>query len=664
MNIAPFGQMRMLKKEVLVKVTCGGMLFIHALLVAWMGWSMSPNKIEAAHMASTVYQWHTFHFDLFHVNPPLTRVVSGLPILACQPNCDWDNYSSRPQDRSEWRLGRAFLKANSPQKVHWCFTLARWFLMPLLLVGGYFGYCLNRGIYGNTAGLLFLVVWCFSPFLLSWGGTICPDAAAASLGIVAVYTFLRWLHKPDWANAAIAGGCLGLLPLTKLTWIIAFGLWPAMWCLWMIPLWFKKEKADSFLKPFLHQLVVILAIGFYVLNMGYLFDGTGRSLGKYVFTSQMFRGPDVLEDPSDVNVSTNRFTDIWIGKIPVPLPAEFVQGIDTQKYDFERGLPSYVRGQHADHGWWYYYLYALIVKMPLGTWGLLGLAVICTVFLKGYNAPRRDEMVILLPGLALFIFVSSQTGFSVHSRYIIPALPFLFIWISKVGHAFTKEQLALYPRSTKIVRGLTVFFLGWMVISSLWIYPHSLSYFNELAAALPTPGDKNYPEQIVKKADASGSLFMALLKKLDAFFTAGPKKGPRHLLDSNIDWGQDLFYLEDWYEAHPESRPFRVAYCGSYPLELSKIDSAGNPPVGTDLEEVHKNTDLMTVGPLPGYYALSVNEIYGRSKQYRYFLYFEPVAMAGYSIYVYHITLDEANLVREKLGLPMLPKDWLVAGQQ
>jgi hypothetical protein len=51
---------------------------------------------------------------------------------------------------------------------------------------------------------------------------------------------------------------------------------------------------------------------------------------------------------------------------------------------------------------------------------------------------------------------------------------------------------------------------------------------------------------------------------------------------------------------------------------------------------------------------VSVNEIYGRTQQYRYFLRFEPVAMAGYSIYIYHITPDEANRVRRELGLSEL----------
>ena len=49
-----------------------------------------------------------------------------------------------------------------------------------------------------------------------------------------------------------------------------------------------------------------------------------------------------------------------------------------------------------------------------------------------------------------------------------------------------------------------------------------------------------------------------------------------------------------------------------------------------------------------------MTEIYGQTQQYRYFLNFRPVAMAGYSIYIYHITLDDANGVRREMGLPEL----------
>jgi len=59
--------------------------------------------------------------------------------------------------------------------------------------------------------------------------------------------------------------------------------------------------------------------------------------------------------------------------------------------------------------------------------------------------------------------------------------------------------------------------------------------------------------------------------------------------------------------------------------------------------------------PRPGWHALSVNKIRSRTRRYEYFLRFQPVAMAGYSIYIYHVTRDEANRVRRELGLPELP---------
>jgi len=390
------------------------LLSANALLVCWVGLTTSSNRTETGHMGAAVYFWHTLRFEVFHVNPPLTRIICALPVAIFRPIDNRNSYSSQSQDRSEWMLGTAFVAANSPEKVRWCFTLARWSLIPLVIAGGYFGYRLSREIYRDAAALLFLILWCFSPLLLSWGATICPDAVAAALGVVAIYAFRRWLHGPSWTRAAVAGACLGLLPLTKLTWVIAFGLWPLIWCLWTVPILLTRADKRFLPLPPLRQLAAILGIGLYTLNMGYMFDGTCRPLGKYKFISQAFCGRETVENQQWPAVSGNRFAGTWLSKIPVPLPAEFVQGIDTQRYDFERGLPSYLRGEWADHGWWYYYLYALAVKVPLGTWVLFGLAVVVTIFGRGFNAAWRDEMVVLVPGLVILAFVSSQTGFSVH----------------------------------------------------------------------------------------------------------------------------------------------------------------------------------------------------------------------------------------------------------
>jgi hypothetical protein len=608
---------------------------IQALLVGWIGKDMCPNKTEISHMGAAAYFWQTLQFDVFRVNPPLTRMIVGIPVLLCNPNYDWSSYSSRPQDRCEGEIGRAFIDANGFEKTRRCFILARWSLIPLLLLGGYFGYRLSRETYGDSAGFVFLALWCFSPLVLAWGATICPDAVGGALGLIAVYTFHQWLHKPNGARVAIAGVCLGLLPLTKLTWIIAFAIWPLIWCIWTAPIHLAKADKQCLSSPPLGQLMAMLLIGLYTLNMGYMFDGTFRPLGKYVFISQSLGGHPVADD-QPVPVPGNRFAGTWAGMTPVPLPADFVQGTDTQRLDFERGMASYLRGEWSNHGWWYYYLYVLLVKMPLGTWYLVFLAILCSVFQKEYRAAWRDEILILLPFFLLFLFVSSQTGFSEHPRYILPALPFFFLAISRVGKAFTLKRPA--------VAKLAVIAIGCMVASSMSVYPHSLSYFNELAAVLPTQADASYPMPI-GKSDKNGNL-------LSTIISAGPRHGPRHLLGSNLDWGQDLFYLEEWCRSHPEARPMRVAYFGNYPLDRTDIKSKGTPSPGPANGRATEGPDASsTEGPAPGWYALSVNEIYEESRQYRYFLNFWPVATMGFSIHIYHITLDEANRVRREMGL-------------
>jgi hypothetical protein len=202
------------------------------------------------------------------------------------------------------------------------------------------------------------------------------------------------------------------------------------------------------------------------------------------------------DDAHQFGTGSNRFTGTWLGEMPVPLPENYVMGIDLQKWDFERKMWSYLRGEWRLGGWWYYYLYALAIKVPLGTWVLVLLALLLGLFRRGYTASWRDELVLLAPIAVVLTLVSSQTGFNHHLRYVLPIFPFAFIWTSKVARA-------VELRHGKIATVAAAALL-WSVESSLWYYPHSLSYFNELVG--------------------------------------GPKHGHEHLLDSNIDWGQDLLY--------------------------------------------------------------------------------------------------------------------------
>jgi hypothetical protein len=68
------------------------------------------------------------------------------------------------------------------------------------------------------------------------------------------------------------------------------------------------------------------------------------------------------------------------------------------------------------------------------------------------------------------------------------------------------------------------------------------------------------------------------------------------------------------------------------------------------------------LGPQPGWYAVNVNLLHGDAWPgrdeypelgfYGYFLEFQPVARAGYSIYIYHLSIEDVDRVRRRLQLP------------
>lgn len=617
----------MTKRDRLNRLWCSLILATHVILVVHCTAVLAPTVGEVGHMVAGISHWSLGKFGLFRVNPPLTRLIGTLPVVLSSPRYDWHRVSTDLTIRSEWVVGEDFIAANH-ERAPQLFRMARWACIPLSLLGACICAAWANQLYGSAGGYVALLLWCFSPSILAHACMLGPDLGTAAIGVATAYFFWKWLQRPSFRAACVAGLMLGLAELTKLTWIVLFLLWPILWLGWNSLAKEGKCEEESKRKdegkttPCSHrailQLGLIILLALYLINLGYGFAGTFTKLGKYEFVSETLGGK--RGDPYAVESGWNRFAGTWLGSVRIPLPRDYVMGIDRQKWDFERGLPSYLNGEWRAHGWWYYYLYAAGVKMPLGTWAILLLAGGVTLCVPRYNARLRDEMVLLAPGLVILIFVSSQTGFSVHSRYAISALPFFFIWASKVARVLEMRRVSMMESA---LRTVAVVALTWSVSSSLWMYPHSLSYFNELAG--------------------------------------GPRKGGEHLLDSNIDWGQDLFFFRDWLAERPEVALDGVAIFGSYPFPAAGIPQVGYPPGWRAKKSQVRENARDETGPVPGWYALSVNHLYDEKNQFGYFLHLEPVAMAGYSIYVYHITLDEANRVRRELGLAELDREGNIA---
>jgi hypothetical protein len=250
---------------------------VQAALLGSLAPVHAPTFDEIAHLPAGVSHWRSCAFDLYRVNPPSPRMVGALPVMLAGAETESVATSADPHGRPEFAVGANFTQANGARSL-WLFTLARCACIPLVLVGGWVCYRWACALAGGGAGLVALVLWTFCPTVLGWGATITPDAAAASMGVLAGYTFWRWLEAPDWRRALMAGGALGLAELTKSTWIILFGLWPVLWIATRM-IARSPDVAPATKSREAGQLAVILLAAVYLLNLGYGFEESFQPLG-------------------------------------------------------------------------------------------------------------------------------------------------------------------------------------------------------------------------------------------------------------------------------------------------------------------------------------------------------------------------------------------------
>jgi hypothetical protein len=596
------------------------LLTIHAVVLLISSPYNFATYDEPAHLAAGVAHWQIGDFRYYRVNPPLARMIAALPALAANPSTAYPVVRDRPGDRPEWGIAHTFAELNA-QRFFELVCLARLAGVGWSVLGGWLIYRWASELFGQKAGCLSLIIWCFEPNILAHAQLATPDIAATVAGFAATYVFWRYLQTPTWQMASCAGLLLGIAQLTKFTLLILYAVWPLIWLVHL-----ALVATSARLRMSLIHAGIMVGLSLFVINLGYCFRGFGRPIGDFPFVSRLFAGePPVGRSFFDDGLSGNCFRGTLIGAVPSPLPADYVLGIDLQRRDFEelgRARPVYLCGVWQKDGWWYYYFYAITLKVPVGI--LLFALGSAALSVQRISAPdaRFAEVVLWLPALSIFALVSTQTGVQ-YLRYALPMFPFVIVGIGKLACFFDRRRIF----AASVIVGL----LSWAIVSSLVTFPHQLSYFNELAG--------------------------------------GPENGHDYLADCNIDWGQDLLTLRQWIGEHPEARPIHLAYFGSIDPRLVGLEFELPPPAPNRLfpEDVKY---METLGPHPGHFAVSVNFVRGISApaadgkggrrviplhEFEYFQYFRPIAKAGYSIFIYHITLEEANEVRRKFGLSPLP---------
>jgi hypothetical protein len=262
--------------------------------------------------------------------------------------------------------------------------------------------------------------------------------------------------------------------------------------------------------------------------------------------------------------------------------------------DYARGLVfvarhsdarrTFLLGEISDRGFPHYFLVTFLLKTPVPLLLLAGLALV-----RARALPRPDAAFLWLPVLVYAVFTTTR-GLQIGHRHLLPIYPFLFV---AAGEAAAWLWSWRRPKGLAVVAALGVWYSG----GTLRQHPHHLAFFNEIAG--------------------------------------GSANGWRLLVDSNLDWGQDLERLAAWMRENGVPR-VKLSYFGSadpwyYGIEAERLPGYTSPHAPRVTREIHPG-DVVAVSAtnLQGVYL----EPEDRALMARLRA-LEPIARVGWSIRVY-----------------------------
>ncbi|MFH1789149.1 MAG: glycosyltransferase family 39 protein, partial [Candidatus Altiarchaeota archaeon] len=269
--------------------------------------------------------------------------------------------------------------------------------------------------------------------------------------------------------------------------------------------------------------------------------------------------------------------------LPLIVPQYYSKALDLVfSIGSEATHPNFLMGQHKSGVWWYLPLVAFMVKTPMPFILFFGLSLLF-FFLGLRRNFRVDELFLLVPLFTVVFFFSFVSNKALALRYILSAFPFIIIFSSSiVNHALERRFLG------KIVALLSV----WYVLSAAGIAPHYIAYFNELVG--------------------------------------GPMNGHKYLADSNLDWGQDNWLLDDYVAERNLSGYKASLFFRSGPYYKSPYGVVAGIPC-----EPENGTFIASASALAGVFASGTPHEFNCLAWLRQY---EPSDNIGYSIFVYNIT--------------------------
>lgn len=529
---------------------------------------------EHLELASGYTYLKTGEYRLIVEHPPLSRIIQALPLLFLGASLPASDPSLQKKD--PLAFSSEFLYHNRVPADTMLFA-ARLMSILMTVCLGLAMAVWTRMRFGPGIALFALLLYCFDPTVIANGRYIKHDIPVALFVLLACAAWGAFLCENRIVPLVLAGVFAGLAVVTK---FVALFLLPVYILLYLIRRWQQREGLSA--SHFIGSFAVVGAITFLIVVVTY---APQIGMVKPIFRGERLEHGRVkmLRDINQSGLVAKAFA--WTGGRLGFQAHPFLEGLAVFARHAGSGQEGYLLGTISKTGWWYYFPVAFAVKTPTATLLALLAAIMLAWGRLRLRAIAFDWYVLLIP-IAIYVGASMATKVDIGIRHLLPIYPLLFIAISAavVGSEWKYKYVAVAVLSAGLI------------IESVSIYPHYLAFFNVVAG--------------------------------------GPRQGPRYLLDSNIDWGQDAKNLKDYMVAHRIPR-ICSCYFGNADLSYYGIEQDEVPATWEAAERAKVDcVAAVSVTPLYDLYVEPGRFVWLRSRK--------PTDMVGYSIYIYDLRKREA----------------------
>lgn len=553
---------------------------------------------EGVHLSAGLSYWRTRDFRLNPEHPPLIKLIAAVPLIFSRAELPTDDPSWSTWN--QYLFGDAFLYRNTldPQTL---LFLGRLPIMVLSVLLGWLIFATSRKLFGPWGGALSVVLYAFDPGFIAHGHYVTTDLGFTLFAFLAVVRLVTLLDHPGRRNAVLFGLAFVAAGLSKFS-SLAF-----LVCVLVVFAFFRLRRPSP---PSLGWRRVVrstlIALPFAVVLVWAVYGFDVRRRADDPRIAQLYaQRTDYLSkhDPATLSPlyrfilftvgDTNAESGSWLERTsqwPIPGYA-FFRGLITVVGHSIGGQEAYLLGEYRDTGWWYFFPVAFLTKTPLPTlFGAFGvLTIVCVALHRRWRSHRswRDllgtgstEWFFFIGVPLVFFVISMMSHLNLGWRHIMPIYPFLFVLIG----ALAAPRVVPWPRLRRFVPlGMGV----GMVLIQVMTYPNEIGYFNAAAG--------------------------------------GSRNGPNILLDSSLDWGQDVAKLGPYLRRNGlASIPF-LGY-GRVPAE--RYFTPTHLPTSA---EVRAGTTVH------GYVAIGVGQLMRQDGEYDWLRAYTPIDVLGSGVYVYRL---------------------------